>query len=137
MRIAAIAAAVLIAAASGGWALAQGMDVSRLVEDGTGLPMKPSDAAGGVWLVEAGGRTVCQLELSGRQSAPGIYRARIPSACADLLPPGLVGWRPVSDGLGLVDADDHVVLDFNQWTPRKLAARRPGASALQLVRPQA
>lgn len=137
MRKAAFAAALLIAAAPASLALAQGADVGHLIQDGVGLPMNPADAGGGVWLIQVDGHTICQLQLSGQQTAPGVYGARIPAECAEALPPGLVGWRPVSDGLGLVDADNHVVLDFNQWTPRNLAARRPGASVVRLVRPQA
>lgn len=136
MRKSIFAALVMIAAAPAGLALAQGMDTSMLVHEGIGMPMKPSDAGGGYWLLQTKGRTICELRLSDRQAAPGVYGAHIPAACAEALPPGLVGWRPVTDGLALVDADAHPIVDFNQWTPRNLTAKRAGASALELIRPQ-
>lgn len=117
-------------------AIAAAQDTSMLMHEGVGLPMKPADAAGGFWLLQTKHhRTVCHIRLSGEQTAPGVYGAHIPPACGEVLPPGLAGWKPVTDGLALVDASGHSVLDFNQWTPRDLTAHPHGASALELIRP--
>jgi hypothetical protein len=108
---------VAIAAVLSAPAIAAAQDTGMLMHEGIGLPMKPSDAAGGHWLLQTKGRTICRLRLGCEQTAPGVYGASIPGACGEVLPPGLVGWKPVADGLALVGADGRSVVDFNQWTP--------------------
>ena len=53
-----------------------------------------------------------------------------------MLPPGAVGWRPVTDGMALVDAGGAVIVDFNQWAPWDLQSKREGAPTLELIRPR-
>lgn len=115
-----------------GTAAAQDMDA--LARDGIGLPMKPADAAAGPWALSTAGRTICEIRLGAARGPSGVYPAQIPAACGAVLPPGLVGWKPVTDGLALVGADGRSVVDFNQWTPRDLSAPRRGAPHLELSR---
>jgi hypothetical protein len=118
-------------------AAAQAQSMGSFLSEGVGLPIKPQDAAAGPWTLSTAGRTVCTLSFSAVRSAAGIYGADIPADCASALPPGVVGWTPVSDGLALVGADGKPLADFNQWTTRDLVAKRNGAPFLELKRPPA
>jgi hypothetical protein len=109
-------------------------DISGLVRDAIGLPMKPSDAAAGPWTLRTRDHTICTLTLSAERGPNGVYAAAIPRECGAEIPAGVVGWKPVTDGLALVGPDAVTVLDFNQWTPRDLVARRNGAPYLEMVR---
>ena len=112
-------------------------DIGALVRDGVGLPLKVEDAVAGPWTLRTRGRTICALSLTARRAPNGVYDAEIPSDCAAELPAGVVGWKPVTDGMALVGADTSTLIDFNQWTPRDLVARRGGAPYLELTRPKA
>lgn len=111
-------------------------DMDALARDAVGLPLRPKDAAAGRWTLRTGGQTICTLALGGERGPDGVYPIDIPPACAPALPPGLAGWKPVTDGMALVAADGQLTLDFNQWTPRDLVARRRGAPFLELIRPK-
>jgi hypothetical protein len=113
-----------------------GAQMAALVHDSIGIPLKPEDAAAGSWTLQVHGERVCSVELSGAARPDGIYPARIPRACAQVLPDGLVGWRPVTDGMALVDAGGAVMVDFNQWAPWDLQSKRAGAETLELIRPR-
>lgn len=114
---------------------ASAQDMADHWREGVGMPMKPSDAAAGPWTLRTGDKTVCLLSLSDRKTAAGVYGLDLSPACASELPPGITGWKPVTDGLALVGADPEVLLlDFNQWTPTDLVARRSGAPFLELIR---
>jgi hypothetical protein len=109
-------------------------DTDALARDAVGLPLRPRDAAAGPWTLTSGGRTICALRLGAERSPAGAYAADIPADCATALPAGVVGWKPVTDGMALVGADGRSMIDFNQWTPRDLVARRRGAPPLALTR---
>jgi hypothetical protein len=129
-----ILAASFVALALPCAALAQDMDA--LARDGIGLPMKVKDATAGPWTLQTRAGPICIISFSGEKLASGAYDADIPSACASALPAGVAGWKSVTDGLALVSVDGKILLDFNQWTPRDLVARRAGAPYLELVRPK-
>jgi len=109
---------------------------SALVRNAVGLPMKPQDASAGPWTLRTRVQTLCTVSFSADRGPNGVYGAAIPAECGSVIPPGVVGWKPVSDGLALVGPDATTLLDFNQWTPRDLVARRDGAPYLELVRPK-
>ena len=109
-------------------------DISALVRDAVGLPMKPHDAAAGPWTLRTRDHTICTLTLSGEPGGGGVYGVTIPRECGSEIPPGVIGWKPSADGLALVGSDAAPVLDFNQWTPRDLVARRNVAPYLEMVR---
>jgi hypothetical protein len=114
---------------------ASAQDMAAHWREGVGMPMKPSDAAAGPWRLRTDGKTVCTLSFSDRRAPSGVYGIEMSPNCASVLPPGIVGWKPVTDGLALVGADPEVLLvDFNQWTPHDLVARRNGAPFLELIR---
>jgi hypothetical protein len=128
------ALAVLATLAAAPFAAAA-QDITVHWREGVGMPMKPSDAAAGRWSLRTDGRTVCTLSFSDQRTAPGVYGLDLSADCARDLAPGIVGWKPVTDGLALVGADPEVLLlDFNQWTPKDLVARRAGAPFLELIR---
>jgi hypothetical protein len=130
LRVLAVLAAVAMAPVA---APAQG--ITEHWRESVGLPMKPADAAAGPWTLRTGGKTVCTLSFSDHRTAAGVYGVDLSADCASELPPGIVGWKPVTDGLALVGADPEVLLvDFNQWTAKDLVARRRGAPYLELVR---
>lgn len=114
---------------------AAAQNLAALARDAVGLPMKPQDAAG-PWVLQSAGQVICTLVLSGDRTPSGVYPAVVSPGCGAVLPPGVVGWKPVTDGMALVDAGGRLLVDFNQWTPRDLAARRPGGPALELTRPK-
>jgi hypothetical protein len=127
-----LTALALLAALAGAPVLAQ--DVAANFREGVGLPMRPSDAAAGRWTLSTRHHAVCSMAFSDRPDGRGVYPARIAPECAAELPGGIVGWRPVTDGLALVGPDDAILVDFNQWTPTDLVARRAGAPFLELTR---
>jgi hypothetical protein len=79
---------------------------------------------------------ICTLTLGAERAPSGVYPAVIAPDCAAVLPPGVAGWKPVTDGMALVGDDARTMVDFNQWTPRDLSSPRPGASPLELTRPK-
>jgi hypothetical protein len=115
---------------------AHAQDMSALARDAIGLPISLKDATAGPWTLQTRAGPICTVSFRADRLANGANAADIPSACAAALPPGVVGWKPVTDGLALVGADGKILLDFNQWTPRDLVARRAGAPYLELVRPK-
>jgi hypothetical protein len=112
-------------------------DMGALVRDAIGLPVRPANAAAAPWTLHTRAQTVCTVNFSAERGQNGVYAAAIPSECGAVLPPGVVGWKPVSDGLALVGAGGAAYLDFNRWTARDLVARRGGAPYLELTRPKA
>ena len=77
-------------------------DISALVRDAVGLPMKPHDAAAGPWTLRTRDHTICTLTLSGEPGGGGVYGVTIPRECGSEIPPGVIGWKPSADGLALV-----------------------------------
>jgi hypothetical protein len=113
---------------------AAAQDMAALARDGIGLPLKLRDAVAGPWTLQSGKRTVCVIALSADQVRSGVYGLVIAPDCGSVLPAGIIGWKPVTDGMALVGADTRTLVDFNQWTPKDLAAPQPGAPTLELTR---
>ena len=134
MRRLVLLAASLMALAPPLAAFAQ--DMSALARDGIGLPIALKDATAGPWTLQTRAGPICTLSFHAGRLASGANAADIPPACAAALPPGVAGWKSVTDGLALTALDGKILLDFNQWTPRDLVARRQGAPYLELVRPK-
>jgi hypothetical protein len=109
-------------------------DMGALARDQVGLPLAPSDAAAQTWTLEDRGRTVCRVGLKAEMVAKGVRRADIPVECAASLPAGVAGWKPVTDGAALVDAQGEVLIDFNRWSPSLLVSHRSSGGDLQLRR---
>ena len=110
-------------------------EMTTMWRDGVGLPMKPADAAAGPWTLHSRDHAICTVHFSAERGPGNVYGAAISPECGDALPPGVAGWKPVTDGLALVGADGATLLDFNQWTPSDLIAHPPGgAPYLELKR---
>lgn len=110
---------LVLAALSAGPALAQ--DMADLARDAIGVPMPPNQAAGD-WTLESHGRAICRIAFSGEKQASKIYGASLSRDCAPALPPGIVGWKPVTDGLALVSEDGRILVDFNRITGTHLVS---------------
>ena len=96
--------------------------------------MRPRDVAGEVDALETQGRTLCRLALRLQAAGQGLYAVDLPSGCGDALPAGVAAWKPVTDGLALVDAQGHILVDFDNWSPDLLVSRRSSGADLQLRR---
>lgn len=97
-----------------------------------GTPLTPGDAAG-PWTLESAGRSVCVLGLARSKTGAGVYGLRVPSDCGGVLPPGVVGWAPASDGMSLVTADGRAI-PFERWSNSLLVAGQGTGLNLQLRR---
>jgi hypothetical protein len=131
LRPALLALCALLAAP----AIASGDEMTANYRDSLGTPLHPGDVAGEPWTLSTQGHAVCAVRFGTEQGEGGVYRTRIGRDCGQALPAGIVGWKPVTDGLALVGADASAILDFNQVTPTDLVATRAGAPFLELKRP--
>jgi hypothetical protein len=131
-RTAASLGLAVVLGLSAGAASAQ--DMNALARDQVGMPLKLGDAAAQTWTVEDHGRSICNVALKAEAIASGVYRVDIPDQCAGSLPAGVAGWRPVTDGAALVDAQGQILIDFNRWSPSLLVSHRSSGGDLQLRR---
>jgi hypothetical protein len=95
-------------------------------------PLAPGDAAG-PWTLEASGHSVCVLGLSRSRTGGGAYGLHVPADCADVLPPGVTGWAPTSDGMSLVTAEGRTIR-FERWSNSLLVAGEGSGLNLALRR---
>jgi hypothetical protein len=63
-----------------------------------------------------------------------VYRADIPADCGQVLPAGVAGWRPVTDGAALVDGQGQMLIDFNRWSNSLLVSHQASGIDVQLRR---
>lgn len=97
-----------------------------------GTPLTPADAAG-PWTLASGGRSVCVLGFSRARAGAGTFRLQVPAQCAGVLPSGVTGWAPASDGMDLVTADGRTI-PFERWSNSLLVTPANGGFDLQLRR---
>ncbi|MGH6955153.1 MAG: AprI/Inh family metalloprotease inhibitor [Caulobacteraceae bacterium] len=98
-----------------------------------GVPLAPSDAAGG-WTVESHGRSVCMIDLSPARTAAGPFGAHLRGDCAGTLPPNVAGWTPISGGMALTGPQGRVLLPFERWSDSLFVARISTGDNVQLMR---
>jgi hypothetical protein len=125
------ASAVTVVLAAGA---VSAQDMNAVARDQVGVPLKPADAASSPWTLESHGRSICHVRLSREPVGRGVYRADVPADCAEALPGGVAGWRPVTDGAALVDGQGQVLIDFNRWSNSLLVAHRGSLADVQLRR---
>ncbi len=113
---------------------ASAQDMNAMWRDTVGMPLKVNDAAAQGWTLESAGRSVCVVRLGAQPVSKGIYHTDIPADCGQVLPPGVAGWRPVTDGAALVDGQGQILVDFDQWSNSLLVSRRAGGADVQLRR---
>ena len=104
-----------------------------LAQDGAQTPLRPADA-GGTWTLETKGADVCRLELSGVAVTAGVYGAKIPATCGDLVPAGVQGWAPTADGMALVGTGGARLIAFNRWSNSLFVSHRSSGEDIQLRR---
>jgi protease inhibitor Inh len=109
-------------------------DMNAAAREQVGVPLQPSDAASSPWTLETHGRSMCHVRLGREPVGRGVYRAEVPADCAQALPGGVAGWRPVTDGAALVDSQGQVLIDFNRWSNSLLVAHRGSQADVQLRR---
>jgi hypothetical protein len=97
-----------------------------------GVPLTPAEAAG-TWTIESGGRSLCMIELETRPVAGG-YAAKVPRACAEVLPAGVSGWASAPGGMSLIGADGAPVLGFGRWSNSLFVSHRSSGVDIQLKR---
>jgi hypothetical protein len=51
-----------------------------------------------------------------------------------VLPAGVVGWKSVTDGAGLVDGQGQVLIDFDRWSNSLLVSHQSNGVDIQLRR---
>jgi hypothetical protein len=113
---------------------ASAQDMNALAREQVGVPLAVSDAAAQPWTLETAGRTVCRVRLGGAALSRGVYHADIPGDCGQVLPAGVAGWRPVTDGAALVDGQGQVLIDFNRWSNSLLVSHQSSGVDIQLRR---
>jgi hypothetical protein len=113
---------------------ASAQDMNALARDQVGTPLAVSDAAAQGWTLETKGHGVCKVRLGAEPVTKGVYRAEIPADCGQVLPAGVVGWRPVTDGAALVDGQGQVLIDFNRWSNSLLVSHQSSGVDIQLRR---
>jgi hypothetical protein len=121
-----------IVALMGGPVSAQ--DMNALWRDTVGMPLKVNDAAAQAWTLESAGHSICVVRLGAEPVSKGVYHTDIPAGCGPVLPAGVAGWRPVTDGAALVDGQGQILVDFDQWSNSLLVSRRAGGLDVQLRR---
>jgi hypothetical protein len=97
-----------------------------------GTPLTPADAAG-PWTLSSSGHSVCVLGFSRARAGAGTFRLHVPAQCAGVLPSGVTGWAPASDGMDLITADGRTI-PFERWSNSLLVAREGSGLDLQLRR---
>jgi hypothetical protein len=122
-QLIAVCAATALTLAAGG----------ALAQDGPQTPLRPADA-GGTWTLETKGADVCRLELSGEAVTAGVYGAKVPAACGDLVPAGVQGWAPTADGMALVGQGGARLIAFNRWSNSLFVSHRSSGEDIQLRR---
>ncbi|HEX4199243.1 MAG TPA: AprI/Inh family metalloprotease inhibitor [Caulobacteraceae bacterium] len=113
---------------------ASAQDMNAMARDQVGTPLAVSDAAAQGWTLETKGHGVCKVRLGAQMVSQGVYRADIPADCGQVLPSGVVGWRPVTDGAALVDGQGQVLIDFNRWSNSLLVSHQSSGVDIQLRR---
>lgn len=103
------------------------------VDHETGVPLSPSEAAGG-WTVEAHGHSVCMIQLSPDQAGSNFYHAQPQGDCGAVLPNGVAGWTPTRGGMALTDQNGQVLLPFDRWSNSLFVARISTGDNVQLMR---
>jgi hypothetical protein len=109
-------------------------DMNALSRDQVGTPLAVSDAAAQGWTLETKGHGVCKVRLGAEAVSKGVYRTEIPADCGQVLPAGVAGWRPVTDGAALVDGQGQVLIDFNRWSNSLLVSHQSSGVDIQLRR---
>jgi hypothetical protein len=109
-------------------------DMNTNFRDGVGMPLRPADAAAQGWTLETRGHSICQVRLGAAAVSTGVYRTAIPADCGQVLPAGVVGWKPVTDGAALVDGQGQVLIDFNRWSNSLLVSHQSNGVDIQLRR---
>jgi hypothetical protein len=129
-----LTASLLSAALAFAAGAAGAQDMNALARDQVGTPLAVSDAAAQGWTLETQGRAICKVSLSAHPAGNGVYSADVPVACGQTLPAGVAGWKPVTDGAALVDAQGQVLIDFNRWSNSLLVSHRSSGVDIQLRR---
>jgi Protease inhibitor Inh len=124
-----IGAALALAATAAG-----AQDMNAMARDQVGTPLAVSDAAAQGWTLETAGHTVCKVRLGAQAIGKGVYHADVPADCAQTLPAGVAGWKPVTDGAALVDGQGQVLIDFNRWSNSLLVSHQSSGVDVQLRR---
>jgi hypothetical protein len=109
-------------------------DMNALARDQVGTPLATADAAAQGWTLETGGRAVCKIRLTAQPMGHGVFHADVPGQCAQTLPGGVAGWKPVTDGAALVDGQGQILIDFNRWSNSLLVSHRSSGVDIQLRR---
>jgi hypothetical protein len=84
-------------------------------------------------MLESQGRTLCKVGLRLNAAGQGLY-AIDAGDCGEALPAGVAAWKPVTDGLALVDGQGRILVDFDNWSPDLLVSRRSSGGDIQLRR---
>jgi hypothetical protein len=113
--------------------LALGAGAVIAADQQAGVPLSPSEAAGG-WTLESGGRSICMVRLTATKTGDAGFAAEAPAACAGALPTGVKGWTPTGDGMALVDAQGQVLIAFNRWSNSLFVSHRASGEDIQLQR---
>jgi hypothetical protein len=113
---------------------ASAQDMNALARDQVGTPLAVSDASAQGWTLETQGHGVCKVTLGSAMVTKGVYRTDIPADCGQVLPAGVAGWRPVTDGAALVDGQGQVLIDFNRWSNSLLVSHQSSGVDIQLRR---
>jgi Protease inhibitor Inh len=119
-------------ALAGGAASAQ--DMNAMARDQVGMPLAISDAAAQGWTMETAGHSVCKVMLGAQALSKDLYRVDIPAECGQVLPGGVAGWRPVTDGAALVDGQGQILIDFDRWSNSLLVSHQSNGVDIQLRR---
>jgi hypothetical protein len=109
-------------------------DMNTNFRDGVGMPLRPADAASQGWTLETRGHSICKVRLGAAAVAKDVYRVEIPADCGQVLPAGVVGWKSVTDGAGLVDGQGQVLIDFDRWSNSLLVSHQSNGVDIQLRR---
>lgn len=124
-----LGAALTLAAGAAGT-----QDMNAMARDQVGMPLTIPDASAQGWTLETAGHSVCQVRLGAQPVSKGVYRTDIPADCGQVLPGGVVGWRPVTDGAALVDGQGQILIDFDRWSNSLLVSHRSNGVDIQLRR---
>lgn len=122
-----------IAAGLVGALLASASWCALAADNQAGTPLAPADAAG-PWTLESDGRAICVVNLGKDKVGDAGLALRVPAACGDALPSGLVGWAPTADGMSLLGEGGQPSIAFNRWSNSLLVSHRSSGVDLQLRR---
>ena len=113
---------------------ASAQDMNAMSREQVGTPLAVSDAAAQGWTLETRGHSICKVGLGAAAVAKDVYRVEIPADCGQVLPAGVVGWKSVTDGAGLVDGQGQVLIDFDRWSNSLLVSHQSNGVDIQLRR---